>query len=150
MEQAHQQLLQALTMAPVLRFPQIGSEQQPFVLEIHKRNPWHIQAKLMQRQNGDDGIIALGNKWMTEKQALYPPATQEMLFILMFADLWPNLLKTNPFHVYLRPIVMHNIIGVEEAEGAAIKKWTDEIATWQFTACYAHSPKDVWGSAWIQ
>ena len=144
MKQAHQQLLQALAMAPVLCFPRIGFEQQPFVLEIHKRNPWHIQARLMQQQNGEDGIIALGNKWLTAQQAIYPQATQEMLFILKFVDLWSGLLRTNPFHVYLHPINMKNVVGVEEADETSIKRWTDEIATLQFTACYAHSPKDVW------
>ncbi len=132
MRKAFESLKEALTTAPVLRFPYFsGPNAGQFILDTDFCQT-QTAGILSQLQKGKEIVIAYGSRKLNKSQRNYPSTKGELYAGIMWVDKYQYYLLHGPTFKWRTDNIALKHVRTMEPKGAIVERWLDMLATYDF------------------
>ena len=123
-------LKERLVNAPILAYPNLSEDAEPFVLDTDASN-YGMGAVLSQRQDGKERVIAYASKILSKTQRNYHTYDRELLACATFIDHFRCYLIGKPFKLRTDHDALTSLLKSSEPKGRRAR-WLEKLTDYDF------------------
>ena len=131
---AFDRLTEALCAAPVLALPRFGEEAGEFILECDASDD-AIGAVLLQKQDGEERVIAYGSRKMSKSEKNYGVTKKELLSVVVFVRHFHSYLVGKHFSLRSDHASLQWLMHFKNPTGV-LARWLETLGQYSFDITY--------------
>ena len=139
-------LKRLLTTAPVVAFPNFGSDAGEFILDTDASHRGVGGCLLQVDRQGNERVIAYGSKALTKAQRNYSTTKKELLAVVTFVNTFRHYLLGRRFKLRTDHSSLQWLVNFRDPQGL-LARWIEILADYQFDIVHragsAHGDADA-------